>query len=221
MNPSINKGRKAAPKTNPQKKNSASSNSGGQKLELRSESEAIAQSARLFQDRVASQAADILPNRSLWVLPNGDVVDVETEGTNEDESAFSHGIFVRKWISSCVDMGYERRHYNSALKMRCRALEILEGDPSLKAEPDEEGRENPFSGDLAYNQAAEEQGWIRIKPMTRPTEKLIYAETLTGTMSGRARRVIEMAAERHGCKLVILSGGALANRAKNIALPSE
>ena len=34
----------------------------------------------------------IRPNRSVWVLPSGQVVDVETEGQNEDASAFSHGI---------------------------------------------------------------------------------------------------------------------------------
>ena len=45
------------------------------------------------------------------------------------------------------------------------------------------GFPNPYSGDLAYNQAAQEEGWIRIKPLTRPRESTIYAETFSGKMT--------------------------------------
>ena len=85
-----------------------------------------------------------------------------------------------------------------------------------QSEPEADGALNPFSGDLAYNQAAEEQGWIRIKPFTQPIETTIYAETLTGEMTAAVRRVMEEAASHCSCRLVVLECGALKNRAKEI-----
>ena len=41
---------------------------------------------------------DIQPNKASWILGNGRVADVSKEGENNDGSAFSHGIFVKKWI---------------------------------------------------------------------------------------------------------------------------
>ena len=78
---------------------------------------------------------------------------------------------------------------------------------------DEDGFDNPYSGDLAFNQAAEEQGWVRIKPLTKPLSGVILAETYTGDMSADARTVIQTAAERQQCHLGILKGGALQNKA--------
>ena len=53
---------------------------------------------------------------------------------------------------------------------------------------------NTLFGEPACTQAAEEQGWIRVKPLTQPTESTIYAETLAGEMTAAALRVIEAAA---------------------------
>jgi hypothetical protein len=164
----------------------------------------------------------IRPNRSVWVLPLGQVVDVEKEGATDDGSAFSHGLYVRKWIGFRLDKFCpDKTEREIARRMRVRASELLKEQPDLESEPDEEGFPNPFSGDLAYNQAAEEEGWIRIKPLTQPLEKTIYAETARGTMSSVAEKVIRTCAEKHGCQLVILSGGALANRAKDFSTGNE
>lgn len=158
----------------------------------------------------------IRPNRSVWVLPDGRVVDAESEGATEDGGAFSHGIYVKKWIAFrlgrfCPD----RAEHEAASRMKARALELLAEHPDL-SEQDDESFPNPYEGDLAYNHAAEEEGWIRIKPMTVPSNDTIYAETMTGSMSPAARSAIEGAARANGWRLVVLSGGALANRAKDL-----
>ena len=85
-----------------------------------------------------------------------------------------------------------------------------------QSEPEADGVLSPFSGDWAFNQAAEEQGWIRVKPLTQPTESTIYAETLAGEMTAPALWVIGEAASHCGCPLVVLESGALENRAKEI-----
>jgi hypothetical protein len=156
------------------------------------------------------------------VLPTGQVVDVESEGATRDNAAFSHGIYVRKWISFRLDSFFpDNNEREIARRMRSRAAELLESHPDLVSEPDEDGCNNPFSGDLAYNQAAEEEGWIRIKPLTKPLERTIYAETARGSMSAIAERIIRTCAEKHSCQLLILSGGALANRAKDFSTGNE
>jgi len=109
-----------------------------------------------------------------------------------------------------------RDHTCTRESIKARAEELRRGYPDLKSEPEADGALNPFPGDLAYNQAAVEQGWIRIKPPTQPTESTIYAETLAGDMTTAARRGIEEAAGHCGCLLVALEGGALKNRAKEI-----
>ncbi len=109
----------------------------------------------------------IRPNRSVWVLPNGQVVDVEFEGRNDDDSAFSHGIFVKKWLAFRLDRFFpDRQEVEIALRIRKRAKALLAEHPDLVLDSDEDGFSNPYSGDLAYNQAAEEEGCIRIKPLT-------------------------------------------------------
>jgi hypothetical protein len=183
------------------------------------QAEAVDQYLRLKRESLARKAADIRPNRSIWVLPDGQVIDVETDGATEDGSAFSHGIYVKKWISFRADRFHPNESdWKLAWRMRERAKKILEEDPSLVAEPEEDGTTNPFSGDLAYNQAAEEEGWVRIKPLTRPTESTIYAETISGSMSPQAEHVVRGACELNGLRVVVLSGGALANRAKGISV---
>ena len=85
-----------------------------------------------------------------------------------------------------------------------------------QSEPEADSVLSPFSGDRAFNQAAEEQGWIRVKPLTQPTESTIYAETLAGEMTAAALWVIGEAASHCGCPLVVLESGALESRAKEI-----
>ena len=75
---------------------------------------------------------------------------------------------------------------------------------------------NTLFGEPGCTQAAEEQGWIRVKPLTQPTESTIYAETLAGEMTAPALWVIGEAAGHCGCPLVVLESGALENRAKEI-----
>ena len=100
-----------------------------------------------------------------------------------------------------------------AQRMRGRAQQLLREHPDLVQPYTEEGDPNPYDGDLAFNQAAEDEGWVRIKPLTTPRDNLIYAESITGELSSAARSVIEAAARLHGSEVRLLIGGALANRA--------
>lgn len=121
----------------------------------------------------------IRPNRSVWVLPTGQVVDVESEGRNDDDSAFSHGIFVKKWLAFRLDRFFpDRTEVEIARRILKRAKALLLEHPDLAQDSDEDGFPNPYSGDLAYNQAAEEEGWIRIKPLTSPSESKMAADML-------------------------------------------
>ena len=63
-----------------------------------------------------------------------------------------------------------------------------------QSEPEAGSAINTLFGEPACTQAAEEQGWIRVKPLTQPTESTIYAETLAGEMTAAALRVFEAAA---------------------------
>ncbi len=77
----------------------------------------------------------------------------------------------------------------------------------LLGEPD-----NFFTGSPDYNQAAEEQGWIRIKPLPRPVlDQRIYWETGRDPMTPAVLELLE-AVRRRGLLVHILRGGALANR---------
>jgi len=121
----------------------------------------------------------IKPNRSIYLLPEGRIVDIETEGDTPDGSAYSHGIFVRKWVKFCL--GHPDPPLQSrAERIRKRAvvlLKVLHKDRPELFEPDPEtGEISPFADDMAWNQAALEEGWIRIRPMTVPTERTIYAQ---------------------------------------------
>jgi Protein-tyrosine phosphatase len=156
----------------------------------------------------------IRPNRSVWVLPDGGVIDAEAEGRSADDAHYSHGIFVKKWIrfrleNFCPDP----EEMAMAQRMKTRARQLLREHPDLVQPCTEEGDPNPYDGDLAFNQAAEEEGWVRIKPLTTPRDNLIYAESIAGKLSPAARSVIEAAASRQGCEVRIMTGGALANRA--------
>lgn len=173
--------------------------------------------SNLDSSKDSSETA-IRPNRSVWVLPTGQVIDVESEGAIEDGSAFSHGIFVRKWVSFRLDRFFpDEADRRTAQRIRARALELLRAYPELESDPEDDGSTNPFSGDLAYNQAAEEEGWIRIKPLTKPLDNTIYAETARGVIPKEAEEAIQKAAAACDCQLIVLSGGALANRAKDFS----
>lgn len=97
--------------------------------------------------------------------------------------------------------------------IRTRAKALLAEHPDLAQPLDDDGFPNPYSRDLAYNQAAEEEGWIRIKPLTQPRESTIYAEAFSGKMTAAASDAIYSAAGKQGCSVEVLAGGALANRA--------
>lgn len=154
------------------------------------------------------------PNRSVWVLPDGSVIDAESQGRSADDAHYSHGIFVKKWIrfrmeNFCPDAN----ELTMAQRMRGRAQQLLREHPDLVQPYTKDGDPNPYDGDLAFNQAAEDEGWVRIKPLTTPRDNLIYAESTTGELSSAARSVIEAAARLHGSEVRLLIGGALANRA--------
>ena len=167
------------------------------------------------EDREEPPPLIILPNRSVWVLPSGQAVDVETEGRTEDGSAFSHGVYVKKWISFRLDRFFPvPQEVELAKRIRTRARELLKIHPELAKESDEDGFPNPYNGDLAYNQAAEELAdWIRIKPLHIPVEAVVFAETYTGKMSEAAEEAIRSVSEECGFTVQILTGGAIANRA--------
>ena len=157
----------------------------------------------------------IRPNRSVGVLPGGQAVAVETKGQTEDGSAFSHGIFVKNWIAFRLDRFFpDPQEVELAKRIRTRARELLKIHPELAKESDEDGFPNPYNGDLAYNQAAEELAdWIRIKPLHIPVEAVVFAETYTGKMSEAAEEAIRSVSEECGFTVQILTGGAIANRA--------
>ncbi len=154
-------------------------------------------------------ASEIQPNRASWILPDGRVVSVADEGWNEDQTAFSHGIFVRRWVGFRTSAFHpDATEVALAEDLSRRACQLLRLHPELLGEdPD-----NPFAGDLAYNQAAEEQGWIRVKPLPRPVlDQRIYWETGRDPMTPAVLELLE-AVRRRGLNVHILRGGALANR---------
>ena len=82
----------------------------------------------------------------------------------------------------------------------------------MLGEPDDSGKYGHFSGDQAWNQAAQEAGWVRVKPMPNPTDKpVIFAESAR-ELTAFQEDVLHRAEER-GLEVRRLGGGALANRA--------
>ena len=164
------------------------------------------------KNRLSEAAGTIKPNRSYWVLPDGAVVDVAEEGYNEEGTAFSHGIYVKNWIDFRTKRFFPNKEEVAVAEaIQKRAREIVKDDPSLE-QASEDGGENAFAGDLAYNQAAEEYGWVRVKPMTVPTgDPVVYAETISGNTSRPVTYILNQLRER-GMKVDVLAGGALANR---------
>jgi hypothetical protein len=80
---------------------------------------------------------------------------------------------------------------------------------------------NPFEGDLAYVQAAEEQGWIRVKPMPNPVlDNSVFMETFSQDLNPAVAAVLK-AAKENGLKLTLLTGGAIANRGFWVQRPIE
>jgi hypothetical protein len=159
---------------------------------------------------------DIHPNKASWILGNGRVVDVSKEGWNNDETAFSHGIFVKQWVKFRVqNFCPDKSEADLARVIDRRAKQLMVENPNLLIDDEEnsdcEGS-NPFEGDLAYVQAAEEQGWIRVKPMPRPVlDNSVFMETYSQDLNPVVAKVLK-AAKANGLKLTVLTGGAIANR---------
>lgn len=154
-------------------------------------------------------ASEIQPNRGSWILPDGQVLSVADKGWNEEQTAFSHGIFVRRWVRFRTAAFHpDTAEVAAAETLSRRALELLSQNPELLGEEED----NPFAGDLAYNQAAEELGWIRVKPLPRPVlDQRVYRETAREPMTPAAQALLE-AVRRRGLLVRVLRGGALANR---------
>ena len=153
------------------------------------------------------------PNQACWILDNGRVADVSEEGWNDQGTAFSHGIFVKQWVkfrtrNFCPD----KLEGEMARAIEKRTREIFAENPEILVETDEDGEENLFAGDLGYVQAAEEQGWVRVKPMPRPVlDNSVYLETFSQNLKPPVEEVVEQA-KNSGLKIVLLTGGAIANR---------
>lgn len=157
------------------------------------------------------QIALIRPNKSLWLLPDGRVIDTEVEGRSADDNSFSHGIYVKNWVRFHANDPDQTR-VAQAEAVQHRAKDIIKADPSLNQTHDDEGYPNNYAGDLAYNQAVQEQlGWIRVKPVTTPSESEVFFETATGKLTKEQERVM-FAVLKRGYKVCVLSGGALNNR---------
>lgn len=159
---------------------------------------------------------DIQPNKASWILGNGRVADVSQEGWNDDHTAFSHGIFVKQWVkfrtmSFCPD----KSEAELARSIKQRAQNLLKENPDLLGKDEERGDDegpNPFEGDLAYVQAAEEQGWIRVKPLPTPVlDNSVFFETFSPDLMPAVTEVVE-AVNASGLNVTMLYGGAIENR---------
>jgi hypothetical protein len=158
---------------------------------------------------------DIQPNKASWILGNGRVVDVKEEGWNDHATAFSHGIFVKKWIRFRTQNFFPgKEEVELAKAMERRVKQLLAENPDLKSDDEErcESGPNPFEGDLAYVQAAEEQGWIRVKPLPRPVmDNSVFFETFSPDLKPEVAEVVE-AVKASGLEVTLLLGGAIVNR---------
>jgi hypothetical protein len=155
----------------------------------------------------------IQPNKAGWILANGCVADVSEEGWNDAGTAFSHGIFVKQWVKfRTLNFCPDKSEREMALAIEKRAKALFTENPEILVESDEDGEENLFAGDLGYVQAAEEQGWIRVKPLPRPVlDNSVYLETYSPDLKPKVAEVVEVS-RNSGLKVMLLTGGAIANR---------
>lgn len=164
---------------------------------------------------ITMEGIGIQPNRASWILENGRVVDVKKEGWNDHETAFSHGIFVKKWIRFRTQNFFPGKEVVELAKaMERRAKQLLVENPDLKSDDEErcESGPNPFEGDLAYVQAAEEEGWIRVKPLPVPVmDNSVFFETFSPDLKPEVAKVVE-AVKASGLEVTLLLGGAIENR---------
>ena len=158
----------------------------------------------------------IQPNKACWILANGRVADVSEEGWNDDGTAFSHGIFVKQWVKfRTMNFCPDKSEAELARSIKQRAQKLLKENPDLLAKDEERGDAegpNPFEGDLAYVQAAEEQGWIRVKPLPKPVlDNSVFFETFSPDLKPEVAKVVE-AVKASGLDVTMLYGGAIENR---------
>lgn len=167
----------------------------------------------------------IQPNKACWILSDGRIVDVALEGWNDEGSAFSHGLFVKQWVkfrtrNFCPDQA----EADLARVIERRAKQLLAENSGLLIDDEERSEDegpNPFEGDLAYVHAAEEQGWIRVKPMPRPVlDNSVYFETFSPDLKPAVAKAVE-ATKASGLDVTLLTGGAIENRGFWVQRPSE
>lgn len=93
-----------------------------------------------------------------------------------------------------------------------RAKELLATLSEMLTELDDESDANPFEGDLAYVHAAEEQGWIRVKPLPHPVlDNSVYMETVSPDLIPCVAQILDDA-RNSGLNVKLLTGGAIVNR---------
>jgi len=158
----------------------------------------------------------IQPNKACWILANGRVADVSEEGWNDDGTAFSHGIFVKQWVKfRTMNFCPDKSEAELAMSIKQRAQKLLKENPDLSGNDEERSDDegsNPFEADLAYVQAAEEQGWIRVKPLPTPVlDNSVFFETFSPDLKPEVAKVVE-AVKASGLDVTMLYGGAIENR---------
>jgi hypothetical protein len=156
---------------------------------------------------ISEQLADLLPHRSAWILPSGRVVDIAKEGLTDDESAFSHGIFVKKWVRFRTDRFCpDADEQIVAQRIRKYAQRLLAEKPQLAGEYSDE-TECAFYGDAAHKQAALEERWVRIKAPHHPGDKTIDVEFFREDDVRETIEAIQEVADGLGCRLRLMQGG--------------
>ena len=158
-------------------------------------------------------SSKIQPNKACWILHSGYVADVSEEGWNDDGTAFSHGIFVKQWVKFRTrKFCHDKAESELAMTIERRAKELLATLPELLTELDDESDTNPFEGDLAYVHAAEEHGWIRVKPLPHPVlDNSVYMETVSPDLIPCVAQILDDA-RNSGLNVKLLTGGAIVNR---------
>ena len=160
---------------------------------------------------------EFLPFHSLWILPDGRIVDIAEEGFNEDQTAFSHGIFVKQWVKFRLDRFHpDQNEVRMAQSIRGRASALMETNPELRSDFDDEGQPNPFSGDMAYKRAAQEEGWIRIRATPDPTKPTITLQYVEGCASTTLVCIVHEAAKKVDSNVTVKSDGALSEIFKGV-----
>ena len=150
----------------------------------------------------------IQPDKACWILHSGYVADV----SNDDGTAFSHGIFVKHWVklitrTFCPD----KAEAELARVIDRRANVLLAKHTELLPELDDKSETNPFEGDLAYVHAAEEQGWIRVKPLQLPVlDNSVFFETFSPDLKPEVAKVVEAVKESE-LNVTMLHWGAIEN----------